>query len=508
MTPSRWHRRWWASFALLFSLSAVWALSNPLFSGPDEASHVIKAAAVVRGQLRGPEVQVAPGEWWTYVRVPGSFRGAAQVPACFVFKPSVPAGCAPDLPTDRATTSVPTEAGRYPPLYYALVGAPTLLFPSAFGVYLMRFLSAAACAALVASALESAFIGARSKTAVLGVAVAVTPMVIFVSAIVNPSSLEIAAAICLWASALAATCGEGAPSNRVVARVAVSASALVLTRTIAPLWVALIAATVAAAAGREPLRRLYHHRAVRQGAVVVAGSAALAAAWLTLAGGPHLTKSMSGRGIGGGTGDLVSMAIGRVPFNLEQTVGWFGWLDTRAPAWTYAVWAVMLAVLVVAAAATGRRRVAVAALVTAGLAVVVPVALEAWWARRVGAFWQGRYSLPLAVGVPLLAGFAFRPGRTALTRRLAALVVVGFASAHVGAYVQVMRRYVVGLPGPVDYLDGGGWSPPLPPVLLLVAVVAATALLGWWLYRLAADPGVPSEPPLDGESEAGAEPGR
>ncbi len=38
-----------ASFALL----AVWAVAMPLYSGPDEPSQVVHAAALVRGQLIG-----------------------------------------------------------------------------------------------------------------------------------------------------------------------------------------------------------------------------------------------------------------------------------------------------------------------------------------------------------------------------------------------------------------------------------------------------------------------
>ena len=51
-----------------------------------------------------------------------------------------------------------------------------------------------------------------------------------------------------------------------------------------------------------------------------------------------------------------------------------------------------------------------------------------------------------------------------------------------------MRRYVVGLHGPVFYLGHDGWTPPLGAPLLLAVVVAASAGLAWLGYRLAVGP--------------------
>ena len=43
---------WWASFLAFGLLGVIWALTVPPVSGPDEAAHVVKAAAVARGDLR------------------------------------------------------------------------------------------------------------------------------------------------------------------------------------------------------------------------------------------------------------------------------------------------------------------------------------------------------------------------------------------------------------------------------------------------------------------------
>jgi hypothetical protein len=49
---------------------------------------------------------------------------------------------------------------------------------------------------------------------------------------------------------------------------------------------------------------------------------------------------------------------------------------------------------------------------------VTPIVLEAWQYDTYGLYWQGRYTLPIAVGVPMLAVFAIQsePARRVLLR--------------------------------------------------------------------------------------------
>ena len=52
----------------------------------------------------------------------------------------------------------------------------------------------------------------------------------------------------------------------------------------------------------------------------------------------------------------------------------------------------------------------------AGLVILLPIYAEYGQAHFIGQFWQGRYGLPIAVGVPLLAGFAVQgPGNRCRT---------------------------------------------------------------------------------------------
>ena len=56
-------------------------------------------------------------------------------------RPDVSAGCAPELRRAAAQTWFNTWVGTYNPVYYYLVGWPSLLFEGNTGVYAMRIAS-------------------------------------------------------------------------------------------------------------------------------------------------------------------------------------------------------------------------------------------------------------------------------------------------------------------------------------------------------------------------------
>jgi hypothetical protein len=120
--------------------------------------------------------------------------------------------------------------------------------------------------------------------------------------------------------------------------------------------------------------------------------------------------------------------------------------------------------------------VAVAVLLT--LCVAVPVAYQLRLADSVGYFWQGRYLLPLAAGVPILAGVGAGRTATAIPRvtRFAAVIAVALAVAQWLALAQLLRRYSVGTDGTIWFFTAARWDPPVPALVLLVAAAALLAL--------------------------------
>jgi hypothetical protein len=243
---------WWFAFLSFGCLATIWAIATPINGSPDEREHVVRAAAVARGQFVAQNGAYVNGTG-ALVLAPASLSALMSPSSCFFFRPDRTAACAK---AGKATTAVSPQvsgAGRYFPLYYGIVGLPTLMLQNVQALYLMRLVSVLGNAILVASAVTSAAAWRRSPLLVTGLYAAVTPMILFLSGMVNPNSWEITAGLCLWTSSLALLFAEDrAEDSRLLARVGIAAIVLVCMRSLSPLWLALILllATSAALGGR------------------------------------------------------------------------------------------------------------------------------------------------------------------------------------------------------------------------------------------------------------------
>ncbi|HEY4333785.1 MAG TPA: hypothetical protein VGM78_14490, partial [Ilumatobacteraceae bacterium] len=97
-----------------------------------------------------------------------------------------------------------------------------------------------------------------------------------------------------------------------------------------------------------------------------------------------------------------------------------------------------------------------------------PIVFELVLADRVGYIWQGRYSIPAAMGLVTLAIGA--------SRRLGAAFVAAAAVAEVATLWATLRRYTVGTYGSWLF-RGATWHPLLAPFALL-AINAALVVVG------------------------------
>ena len=470
-------------------MGALWALASPLFGVADEPAHVVRAAAVARGQLGGHDrTDFADRQVRTEVRLPLVYATATTLPSCYIGRTGVPAGCAPGFSGSEEAGPVLTQVGRYPPAYYLAVGLPGRWFAPSAGVRVMRLVSAAIVAGLLASAFASLRDVDDGPSLLLGLVVAVTPMALFLAGSVNPSGVEIAAAVGLWTALTGLLLGhrEGTTA-RFAARAAVAGSCLLVARQMGPLVAGLVLVVMAVVAGRERSRAVARVPEVRRAAVVLGAVALASIAWIVARGtlvdigGTPPPGPLSMRGV-------LQQSLGRTPTNVLQMIGRFGWTDTPAPSLTYYVWFACLGLLGFAGLARARRREVVGLVLLIGLVVAVPVALESSRARDIGFVWLGRYTLPLAVGVPILAARLAGDLLGSLGRRLVPLVVGATALGHAHAFVSTLERYS----GGYGVGTSDPWTPPgTTPGLILGFLVVAGAY-AWWLCRGA---GLSSSPP-------------
>lgn len=507
---------WLLAFVLLFVAAGSWSLAVPLGSSPDEPAQLIRAASLVRGQLVGqplPGAGAARGSV-VVVQVPEVFAALANDVSCFNVDPWKPAGC--QLPLGGSTVSQPVETyvGRYPPLYYALVGLPTLAMVSVKGIYAARLVSAALSAAMLALAVVSVRRCRGRPLFGAGLSLAVTPMVFYLAGMLNPSGFEMSAAVAVFAGTLALA---SLPLERVgpaaLSAVGVPALCLMLVRSLAPLWVlAALAVLVVMRPWRE-VALLLRRRAVRWWLLAGVVAAGTGLAWDLTAGALRLQPGMALPSHGGEVAVLHAV-MDRMHLIAVSSIGQFGWLDTPSPFGVVTAWTAGFGLLAALALLSARRR-QVAAVLGTGLAWAAFCFLFVLaMVPSHGLVGQGRDFLGLAAGMPLVAGVCVRP--SALPGRLrslagAARYVLPAAAAvcQVADFYWVMRRYDVGLRGPMDPFAhvAGGWAPPVPgPVLLAVFVVAVggTALV---LAALGANAGPVAARHLVGSPSVAPSPG-
>jgi len=497
------------AFLGFFAVGGGWAIALPWDGGPDEQAHITRAAGVVGGDV------AAPPDYLTVPGFPRPLPGTRQTvpsgvlrksPACFAFKPEQPASCldeAARAPRPHAPADGFSATGRYHPTYHAVVGWPLRIWPDDTGLLLARLLSAALSAAFLAAATYAVLAWARRPFLLAGLLVAVTPLALHLTGVINPNGLEITAAIAMWAALIPAVLGGGPidrPAERPVDRrllvlAGVAAAVVAWTRPSGPLAVALALAVLVGTAGRARLARLARDRAARLVAPAVAAACLTSGIWTLAMKATELVPVPGGAGLGPAEA-LRVVAVERLSFYLKSMVGQFGWLDFNMPPAFYAVWFAAAGFLLLAALAAGTGRDRLRLLLAVAGAFALPLGMDVFGAESDGMVAQGRYMLPCAVGAALLAaytvderGLLARPFAPSVTRWLAAVVL----PAHLAGLAYTMIRYQHGLRPGVPALNPltGEWHPPLGSATALLTATAGLIALGTmtWLCTRAARSG-------------------
>jgi len=191
--------------------------------------------------------------------------------------------------------------------------------------------------------------------------------------------------------------------------------------------------------------------------------------------------------------DVVQDSFGATSNWFREMIGTFGWLDTDTPIVTWLVWITVLGLVFFVALAWAKRRHVAVILAVLAAAVVVPIVMQSTLYRHVGTVWQGRYALPLAVGIPLVAAVALAAterGCELATRRFLWVVGLMLGVGHLLAFAQNLRRYTTGATRNVWYWLHARWEPPVPALLLTFGYVVVIAAFVAWL--LVPDPALAS----------------
>ena len=483
-------------FSVFALLGILWSLASPVFSVPDENAHATKAIAQVRGQIIG---YTLPDVRHIVVDLPEGYH-YTQDTLCYATRPDVSAECAVDFGDENGQAWFNTWVGAYNPVYYYLVGWPSLLFDGNASIIAMRIASSLVGAALLAWAFLAASSGARSRWMPLGVAFAAAPMSMYLIGAVNPNGVELAAAVALWAGTLRLleTFRDGgrpwSSRNSLWAGVAVASILLVNARALGPLWLVIVVALCCLAVGWTPVRRLFTTGASYWwlGAIAVGGLFSLG--W-TLSGGSLSNQAEASDAplVNGTFLQGFAHTLRTTPWYLQQAVGFFGWFDTPLPVWAYWPFVAAFAVVVVLAFIATRRRSVLVLSAVVLAAILVPALVQGYSVHQTGIIWQGRYGLFLYLGITVVAAWLLSRDAGALDRvasRAAWVVGALLAGYGVIAFFLVLVRYVVADDPLGEMLTAPEWQPPLGWLALTAGYVVVSlglvALLGFatrWIVR-------------------------
>ncbi|MCU1532853.1 MAG: hypothetical protein JWO49_2424 [Arthrobacter sp.] len=495
-------------FALLSILTTLWILATPLMAYPDEPSHTIKAAAVARGQFfPGPGESYGHG---IHVQVP-SYIANVSSQTCFAAQMQKTAGCAPAIPLDdnHLTIGV-TSAGLYNPFYYWLVGLPSLFLSGAPALFAMRIVSGLLSAAFYAAGFTALSRLRHPKWPLIAASISTTPMVLFLASGINPNSLEIAASMAAFCG-LVCVLENSRHLDRArpgILTVGVAAATLANTRNVSLLWLLCGVIVACLFFRRADVIAIFRNRLVLAVAAVATVGIVLGVAWNFLMLRAPASAGEAPAGISNLNGEVrlynaFLTMLDRSFDYVHQYVGVAGWLDAPVPQGVVIFWSLLLIGLMLMVFLVRPYRLQGAFWVALAFLAMVPAALQAALVNTTGFIWQGRYSLPLFAIALISAGLAMRfrpfhqrPQSQAITR----VVLLAACVAHIYAFLNVLRRYVVGLQEWANWqtmFTVPGWQPPLSWEVLTAAFAAvllfAASKLFSYLY-----PGAELLPKLSG----------
>ena len=327
-------------------------------------------------------------------------------------------------------------------------------------------------------------------------AVALTPMVLYLAAGINPNSLEVAAT-------MAAFCGfvvtlDNAHRIRHVAPavVTVVASTIVLanTRQVSLVWLLCALITGLLLFRASEIKAAFRNRLVLTGVAVAVPGVALGLYWIYLMLHAPANSGAAPEGIASpDPGMSIFRAfltmVERASEFVPQYIGVMGWLDSPVPMVVVMFWSMWLVFAILLPLTLRPFKMTRGAWAALALLIIVPAVLQASIWKSMGFIWQGRYNLPLLVVFLIAVGMtarSLRIPRTAEAPRVARVLLWAGVFCHVLAFVFVLRRYAVGTFGGGNWLamiNGVLWQPPLGWALLTLAYLAVMVASANSLFR-------------------------
>src|SRR5664280_1226018 len=374
---------------LLVAIAGLGMLvSTPPSAGPDEPAQEMTA-----WYLSGHGLRLGPIEWFS---VPASF----SVDPCYAHESDVSASCAPPRSSAQVIVST-SRVLSYAPPYYWFVGIGERLAAALVGIEYADVGGRLASFILNFGALLLLSLYMRRRNQWWGTFLLLVspPMAVFMGVVVNPSGWEITCGLVMAAVLSEAvwsrkSLGSDAWPKTTTLILVIASVALSLARPLGFVWASGL--TVSAIA----LAPSIHRRLLLRVACAVAPGIVLAMLWALIC--PVSSPIQSGAVASAPPvayfAGWFALSLLLLPLRVYEMVGLLGWLDTPQPMLLFLTSVVAWGALLIRLPSIRK------AAVLCGIfgIVILPSAIEASGWAAWPFWWQGRYTLPFALGFGLL----------------------------------------------------------------------------------------------------------
>jgi Predicted membrane protein (DUF2142) len=458
----------------LILLIGSWIGANAPGEAPDEPANYVKAVGAGHGQfygtsttLKNPSFPPKQGEAQRIAWIQRNTR-AFRIPAGLNPEPltctdeqyrlTLPTTCSKDVPQPQPATTWSSYVGTYQPYVYAVAGFfMNRMSGSISALYMGRVIIALICAAFIALAVAASWDRRAGPISLAGVAIAASPMVLFLGSALGANGVEIASALCLFAVVLRGARPD--PPAWLWAVGSAAAAATILARPTGLAWLVLAAALAVFRHGpRSLLTALLRPGKRRIAIAVTVLGIAAAVAWdETLQPHPKLDLGLAWRSLHHWPKEITRLG--------KEWIGVFGWATVPMNRLVYALVLTLVALLVIAAliaAPSLRERLLVLGALAS--AVVITLAMDALVFQQTYFPVYGRYLLPIGMLVPLVSADTvtrFRSRLPAAALRIGApVILVAMSLVQLTGVWTSARRSAVGVDGPRWFFSAAKWAPP------------------------------------------------
>jgi hypothetical protein len=321
---------------------------------------------------------------------------------------------------------------------------------------------------------------AHRKGSVPALLMAITPGVIFLSAVMNPSALEITSAITLWT--ILPHVFESSPLTRVeLSGVAVAGVVLIGTRPLGPaLYLVALLFCCVSTGGWARLGDVW--KRLRSVWVIHFCAIAFSIVWYVTVFSKNTGSPVTEGSPSLGLRQQVIEAVQHIPVVLEQGIGNFGWLDTPMPRMALMLYSLMLFSLLVFSVVRSTPLVSSMVVSLSLVSALLVIAQDINYYNLLRNFGsQGRHVMPLLVGIPILA-----MRKVNLPSRINAAVAIVWAIIMVWSGLAALRRYAVGIrPGnQLEMYTQAIWQPDIGIWLATFALAFCAITSAWCAWRI------------------------